>query len=88
MMRRMRQPINRKESSNGMGDLFVMKITKNPPGDPGGLKQLKTNYSVLIRTFAVQEGIDGADLRVVVLVGLHLVITIEVFDVGDRVVQL
>ncbi len=40
-----------------------------------------------IRAFTVQEGIDRADLRVVILVGLYFVIAVEVFDIGDRVVQ-
>jgi len=85
--------MNKKDSSSG-----IIKDTKkghgprgakqNPPGEPEGLKQLKTNYCELIRTFAVQEGIDGTNLRVVVLVGLYFVIAVEVFDVGDRVVQL
>jgi hypothetical protein len=62
-------------------------VKQNPPGEPEGLKQLKTNYCELIRTFAVQEGIDRTNLRVVVLVGFYFVIAIKVFDVGDRVVQ-
>ena len=40
-----------------------------------------------IRSFPIQEGVDGADLCVIILVGLDFVVTVEVFDVGDRVVQ-
>ena len=69
--------------------MYWHKIKQNPPGEPGGIKQLKTNYLFydLVRSLTVQKCIDRADLRVVVFVCLHLVVAVEVLDIGDRVVQ-
>lgn len=66
---------------------------KNPPGEPGGIKQLKTNYYKergrrLVRPFAIQEGIDRTDLCVIIFIGFHFIVTVEVLHIGNGVVQL
>ena len=69
---------------------------KNPPGEPGGIKQLKTHYlewkshreKASVRSFTIQEGIDRTDLRIVILIRLHFIIAVEILHIGDGVVQL
>jgi hypothetical protein len=67
--------------------------TKKSPRRTRGNKQLKTNYldpysRRLIRPLPIQECIDRADLRIIILIGLHLIITIEILHIGDRIIQL
>ena len=73
------------------GDISLRDRNKNPPGEPEGIKQLKTNYREqdykdLIWSLAIQERIDRADRRIIILIGLHFVVTIKVLYVGDRII--
>src|ERR1700761_8808549 len=59
----------------------------------GGIKTTKNKLlcpygcPASVGAFPIEEGIDRADLRIVVLVGFNLIVAVEVLDIGDRVIQ-
>ena len=87
------------DADKGEQEGHGIKDREKSPRRAGGNKTTKNKLSVdggapryarrgrLIRALAVQKSIDRADLRVVVLIGLYFIIAVEVFDIGDRVVQ-
>lgn len=79
------------EALEARGSCLAALHKKIPPENREEIKQLKTNWFFgymypLIRFFAVQKCIDGADAGFVVVVFLDFVVAVEILDVGRCVV--